>query len=185
MVSSNLLEISKDFIDDYSDIIYYELKDISDESKVTDELRKNGFWPEPIIFGNRTLAIESIDLLLYVSKGIFVISIFIVSCIMFYNFKSLKKSHMMQKIIGYSSGVLIVDYFVETLLTYILGVISMSIASLIFLILFRNVIPSIDSIFKYIEIMISPSVFCESIICLFVLSNLITIIDYLFGRGSE
>lgn len=185
MNSSNLLEISKDFIDDYSGIVYYELKDINDENKVTDELRKNGFWPEPIIFGNRTLAIESLDLLLYASKGIFVISIFIVSCIMFYNFKNLKKYHKMQNIMGYSNDVLIVDYLIEMLLTFILSVISMSILSLLFLLLFQNIIPSLDEMFKYVKMVISPSVFCESVIYLFVISNLVSIINYLFGRKVE
>ena len=159
-------------------LVHYEIKNAVYEEKVNQKLMEAGFYPTPIISMNKTLAVESIDLLIYINYGLFIITLFIISCLILYRLNKNKSVIMMNKIHGYTNKNLILDYFVEMTLIFILSIIFMSLISIVFLSIFRRYLKYIYPSFKYVKVLISPNVFASSVLLLLCLCFLISLISY-------
>lgn len=167
------------------DIIYYELKNIIDEEKVTNALREKGYWPDPIIFLERGLAIESLDMLIYISYGLFALSIFIVSCIISFNISKNKNNIILNKIFGYSNKNLILNHVMEMISLFIMSVLSTIIFTFLLLILFKQYLPVYYTSFKHVKLLISPTVFFGALMTIFALCIVIGLINFILSFKSN
>lgn len=176
---NNLSKFNNGLYNRDSYTIYYELKNIVYEEQVTKELQKAGFYPEPVVYMNRTLAVESIDLLIYINYGLTCISLFVISCIIIYNLNNLKDDIKIYKICGYSNKNLILNYMLEILNLFILGTFAIIIFLIFTLMIFRKVVPILYPSFKYVKMIISPSTLIFTIITFLLLCILINFINYI------
>lgn len=180
-------KITKEVIHYDNNYIYYELKNIIDEQKVTEYLIGNGYWPSAKVPFRNQIAIDSVKLLNKISFVIFIASIFIVLMIMYFNFIKNKKVLSLNRILGYSNKNIILNHVLESIILFIFSLISTAILSLIFLLLFRRLIPYYYSSFKYISILISPAEILNALIMIFIISILIGISMIIFSsmKGGD
>lgn len=181
---NNLSKISKDIVIPDLTHMYYEIDNIENEEKVLNELKKDGYWSDPIIYGDRSLALESISSLNFISKCLLIISIIIVFLIIYYNVKSFRNNLYIHRAVGYSNKDFLIDYIVEMMNIFVLSFISLCIFSIITLAVFRKIIPHIYSTFKNVKIIISPMEFLIYVLLLFLLCILIFIINYINNKNE-
>lgn len=159
--------------------LYYELKNIVHEEKVTNALRELGYWPESKIFMHNKVALESMEVMVYISYGIFIISMFIALCLLYFNTIKNNSVIKMQKILGYTNHNLLLNYIVESMLLFIMSIICVIITSLILLIVFQKVIPLYYKAFNNIRIILSINAIISNIPIIFGLTIFIGILRLL------
>jgi len=164
-----------------SDVVFYELKNIVDEEKVTNQLREQGFWPDSVMDVDTDLAIDSLDMLVYLGYGLFVISMFIIACVISFNNSKNKSSIMLSKTYGYNNKKLLFSYLLEMLYLFLMSVLFSGILVFIIQLVFKKIIPMFYKTFEYITIYVSPFAILEAIIVILVLCILIGLINFAFS----
>ena len=171
--------INKEVLKISNNNVYYQLKNIYDEQNVTNNLREMGYYPEPIIFLDRMPAMNSLDMLVYISDGIFLISIFIVLLIIYFNIRRNRKNSLINKAYGYSVKNLFVNSIFESLILFLNTLIFTFISLLLLFNVFKKIIPLYYATFKKIEIIISPVALIQDlflILVIYLLLNAISLI---------
>lgn len=186
----DLEKMNKEVISFNNVNVYYELKNIVDENKVTNAIQEMGYFPEPIIFMDRSLAIESLDILVYISYILFIISMFVVSCIVYFNFIKNKSNISLNKSFGYSNKDITLNYFIQNIILFISSIITTVLLLNIILAIFKKVIPLYYPSFKYVELLISPTAFWLALLTMFVLCLILSLIFIIFSlkinaKGGE
>lgn len=172
-------KINKEVLNLKNNYLYFELKNILYEEKVINTLNNMGYYPNSKVYLHNKVAIESMDTLVYVGYGIFLITIFISITINYFNILLSKDTIALNKILGYSNKNLILNYIFESIILFLLGVISEVVILQIMVIIFRKLIPFYLSSFNNIPILISPKAFINSIIELFIVTLFILIMKIL------
>ncbi len=168
----------------YNNIIY-EIGNIIDEQKVSNTLKDMGYWPDSIIFGERTIALASMNALKYISYGMIALSTFIIILITIYNISKNKSNLMLNKTLGYKNKNLILNYLVDIICLFITSVFVSLIMIFILLNIFRKLIPKFYLTYKNIPIIISLNYLIKAIIILLGICILIGIINFIFNLKTN
>ena len=154
----------------------FQIKNKIDEEKVLNELKKEGYWPHSVMDLDYVLVVDSFDTLEYISYGLFIISMLVVVCLIFYNLSKNKNIIELNKILGYSNKSLLFNSLIEIITLFISSIISISIFTFLSLILFRKIMPIYYKTFEYIEVLISPYEFMKTLLFVSIIILVIFII---------
>ncbi len=180
-----LEKINKEVLNLPKTNVYYQLKNIADEEKVTTKLQEMGYYPDPIVFLNRMPALESLDLLVYISYGIFFISLFIVSCIIYYNILKNKKNFLINRTYGYSFKNNLINSIFESLILFFFSFLFTIIFNLVIYNIIKRIIPIYYPSFKNITIIISPVVFLQALLFILILCFLLNLISLILNHQKS
>ena len=165
--------------------LYYELKNIADSKKVEEEMKKMGYWPNSVIMFDNDLMIDSLDILIYISYGLFIASMFIIVCIIMFSIYKNKKNIALSKAFGYSNKNILLNYCVDSISLFLTSVISMLAFVYVILLLFKKYIPLYYKTFKYIKILVSPLALWNAVLTIFILCIIINLISYLISKNKN
>ncbi len=180
-----LEKINKEVLNLPKTNIYYELKNIIYEESVTNKLQNIGYYPDPVIFLNRMPAIDSLNMLVYISYGIFGVVAIIILALVYYKILKDKENNMLNKLLGYSNKNSLFNYVIDALLLFIFSIILLFVFVFLLLKIFKVIIPKYYTSFKNIPLLISYSSLIKTICLIFILSLLLNIIIFIFGQKRE
>lgn len=178
---NNLSKISEESNNSKSYTVYYELKNIAYENKVNKILENEGFYSMPVVAIERKLAVESIDMVYNISYLLILLILLVLLCIFLYKLKNNIPNVKMKKILGYLNRSLFFNNLIETTALFISGILFTILSLPIILMLFRKYIPILYPTFKYVKILISPTIFITAILYYFVLCLIILFLNYIFS----